>query len=185
MTDRVLSLLKEVKLLALDCDGVMTDGTVLVGTATLGSELQQMTGTTGIELARFSCRDGAGIQALIETGVPVIMITNQRSEYVAVRGKKLRNINGRDDRKFAYFCKVGNKPQCLLDYLARHHPEITPDQVCYVGDDLSDIAIMKIVGLPIAVKDAQPEAKEVALHITEKAGGCGAVREICDLIRKA
>ena len=65
------------------------------------------------------------------------------------------------------------------------HAEIHPAKVCYMGDDLGDIAIMKMVGLPVAVKDAQPEVKEIALYITEKTGGDGAVREVCDLIRKA
>ena len=181
---RTSDLFRNIKLLALDCDGVMTDGTTLVGTATFGSELQQMTGATGIELARFNHRDGAGIHALIETGVPVIMITSQTSEYVAVRGEKLRRVNGSNDRKFAYFHQVKNKVQCLLDYLAKHHSEISPDHVCYVGDDIGDIAIMRTVGLPVAVQDAQPEVKEVALYITEKAGGRGAVREVCDLIMK-
>ncbi len=182
--DQRIDQFKKVKLLALDCDGVMTDGTTLVGTATFGSELQQMTGATGIELARFSHRDGAGIHALIETGVPVVMITSQTSEYVAIRGEKLKKVNGGDDRKFTYFHRVRNKVQCLLNYLVRYHPEITPSQVCYVGDDIGDIAVMKTVGLPVAVQDAQPEVKEVALYITERAGGDGAVREICDLIRQ-
>src|SRR3989344_892397 len=184
-TNRASNLFEKVKLLALDCDGVMTDGTTLVGTATFGSDLQKMTGTTGIELSRFNHRDGAGIHAIIELGIPVIMITGQTSQYVAVRGKKLWKLNGQDDKKFAYFCAVENKPACLLDYLAKHHPEISPDQVCYMGDDIGDIAIMKMVGLPVAVSDAQPETKEAALYITEKAGGGGAVREICDLIRPA
>ncbi len=185
MTDQILSLFKKVKLLALDCDGVMTDGTTLVGTATLGSDLQKMTGATGIELSRFNHRDGAGIHAIIEQGIPVIMITGQTSQYVAVRGEKLWKLNGQDDKKFAYFCAVENKPACLLNYLSRHHPEISPDQVCFMGDDLGDLAIMKMVGLPVAVSDAQPEAKEAALYITERAGGDGAVREVCDLIRQA
>ena len=77
-----------------------------------------------------------------------------------------------------------NKVQCLIDYLAKHHPEISLDQICYMCDDIGDISIMKAVGLPIAVQDAQPEAKEVALHITDRAGGNGAVREVCDLIMK-
>jgi len=183
-TNHSSDLFKNIKLLALDCDGVMTDGTTLVGTATLGSDIQKMTGATGIELARFNHRDGAGIHALIETGVPVIMITSQRSEYVKVRGEKLRKANGSDDRRFAYFYQIENKVQCLIDYLAKHHPEISLDQVCYMGDDIGDISIMKAVGLPIAVQDAQPEAKEVALHITDRAGGNGAVREVCDLIMK-
>ena len=64
----------------------------------------------------------------------------------------------------------------------KYHPDVSPDKVCYVGDDIGDIEIMKVVGLPVAVKDAQPEAKEVALYVTEKTGGYGAVREVCDLI---
>ena len=184
-TDQAESLFKKVRLLVLDCDGVMTDGTTLVGTATLGSDLEKMTGATGIELARFNHRDGAGIHTLIESGVPVIMITSQRSEYVAVRGKKLFQANGSDDKRFAYFYQVSDKVKCLRDYLTKHHPEINLGQVCYVGDDIGDISIMKVVGLPIAVQDAQPEVREVALHITERAGGDGAVREICDLIMEA
>ncbi|OGN32514.1 MAG: hypothetical protein A3I92_01930 [Candidatus Yanofskybacteria bacterium RIFCSPLOWO2_02_FULL_43_10b] len=184
-TDQVLNLFQNIKLLALDCDGVMTDGTTLVGTAQFNSELQKMGGATGLELARFNHRDGAGIHALIESGVPVIMITSQRSAYVANRGEKLFEANGRDPRKFYYFYRVDSKPECLLNYLAECHAEIHPAKVCYMGDDLGDIAIMKMVGLPVAVKDAQPEVKEIALYITEKTGGDGAVREVCDLIRKA
>ena len=184
-TNQTKGLFERVKLLALDCDGVMTDGTTLVGTATLGSDLQKMTGATGIELSRFNHRDGAGIHALIESGVPVIMITSQKSEYVAVRGEKLFQANGRDSKKFAYFYKVEDKPECLLEYLKTHHPEITPDQVCFVGDDLGDIPIMKMVGLPVAVKDARPEVKELARYITKKTGGNEAVREVCDLIIQA
>ena len=180
----LLDLFSRVKLLALDCDGVLTDASVLAGTGTRGSNLYATAGLTGIELARFNHKDGQGIDTLTKIlGIPVIIISNQTSQYVEMRGNKIKA--GRSDKIFAYFLNVKDKVKCLIDYLNANHPEIGLDEVCFVGDDLGDLNIMKVVGIPVTVQDGSDENKKLALYTTEKSGGNGAVREVCNLIRKA
>lgn len=149
-----------VKLIALDFDGVMTDGRVIVG-------------TDGIESVVCSHADGQGIETIEKNGPHVVVISGQKSGYVDARCQKM---------KIDFFRGEKNKPERLRAYLAEKHPDISLSQVCFVGDDRSDLEVMKIVGFPVAVANATDEIKNLAKWVTSQSGGAGAVREVCDLL---
>ena len=110
-----------------------------------------------------------------EAGIHVVFVTKQRSGYVDARCFKL-----------GIPCvKVSDKLAGLQSWLNEKHPDISLDEVCYMGDDISDLPVLRAVGFPATVADALPEAKLVSLHITKRDGGDRAVREVCDLILEA
>lgn len=152
-----------VRLFAFDCDGVLTDGHVIAS-------------SDGVEAAVFSHRDGQGVEAVRKAGVCTVMISSQRSDYVDARGKKMQ---------IDFFKGIKDKLECLKGYLKDQNPQITLDEVCFVGDDLSDHEVMSVVGYPAAPADAIAEIRTIAKHVTTRFGGHGAVREICDLIIEA
>jgi len=157
----LLEKFRKIKLLVLDCDGVLTDSYVYVS-------------NDGNESCRFSHRDGKGIQLVREMGVEVVVITSQKSPYVKKRCDKM----GVEYRQ-AITDKLGNLRDMLED------KKMCLQDVCFVGDDVSDIAVMNNVGLAIAVADAEEEVKKIAAYITERKGGEHAVREVCHLILEA
>lgn len=158
-----LTKLNQIKLLALDFDGVLTPAKVIVS-------------ASGDESVVCSHRDGQGIESVRKAGVPVIVISGQRSLYVEKRCNKM----GID-----FFQNIKDKPACLLEYLKEKQPGVTTEDVCFIGDDASDLAVMSVVGVPIAVADGTEEVKQCALGITSRNGGEGAVREVCDAIIEA
>ncbi len=168
---RIIAKLAQVKLLALDCDGVLTDNYIYVDNA-------------GNESSRFSHYDGHGIRALRESGVMVVVISGQISPYVKRRCEKMG---------LPCIQEVSDKLETLGELLCAEQifqmppliKNVSPREVCFVGDDTNDIGIMSYVGVPIAVANAMPEVKKIAAYVTEKNGGEGAVREVCDLIIEA
>ncbi|MBF0425800.1 MAG: HAD hydrolase family protein [Magnetococcales bacterium] len=149
-----------VRLLALDVDGVLTDG----GLYYLDHE--------GLEAKRFHARDGLGIRLLLESGLLVGWITARRSELVAKRARELGIT----------FLHQGahDKWRCLRDQL--RGLSLEPDQCAYMGDDLVDLAVMQRVGLAAAPGDAHPEAIRAAHWVASEGGGRGAVRALIDTI---
>jgi len=157
-----LPLAKEIRLLLLDVDGVLTDGSIVYGNA-------------GAELKSFNIKDGFGIRLLREAGVEVGIITARRSEAVERRAQ---------DLKLAHVYQgVGNKIEAFAEILAAQ--KLTPQQVAYMGDDWLDLPLLSRVGLAVTVADGVAEVKAVAHYVTRQAGGCGAVRELCELIIEA
>lgn len=152
---------KDVLLLALDFDGVMTDGKVTVR-------------EDGLESVTCSRRDSLGISMLRKIGVTVVVISKERNPVVAMRCQKL---------KIECFSGIDDKPTILETLLAREG--LDPRHACYVGDDVIDVECMKIVGIGVAVADAVRQAKEAADYVTTARGGDHAVREVCDLILDA
>ncbi len=151
-----------IKLVILDVDGVMTDGRIIIH-------------DDGSETRIFDIKDGLGTVALQMLGVEVAIITSKKSGAVARRAEELRIKRFHEGvRK-----KVPVYEQMLEEM------GITDEEVCYVGDDLNDLGMMKRVGLPVAVADAVPEIKAVARYVTKAPGGRGAVREVAELILKA
>lgn len=154
--------LRGIRILILDVDGVMTDGRIYMN-------------DHGEETKAFNVKDGYGIRMLLDAGIDVAIITGRQSGVVDQRAKDL-GINlvyqGVKDKMSA--CKK------LLQEM-----RLTEDQACYMGDDLPDLPPLRYVGLPVAVADAVKEVCEAALYVTEKIGGNGAVREVCELILKA
>jgi 3-deoxy-D-manno-octulosonate 8-phosphate phosphatase (KDO 8-P phosphatase) len=153
---------KKIKLLILDIDGVMTDGRIVYG-------------IYGEELKFFDVQDGFGITLLHRAAIKSVIITAKRSRIVKTRAKDLKIIKAYQG--FPDKLTVFNK---MLKTF-----KVTPDEICFIGDDLIDIPILKRVGFAVAVPNAVEEVKGVAHYITSKVGGRGAVREICDLILKS
>jgi len=148
-----------IRLLALDVDGVLTDGRLYYDQA-------------GNELKAFYTRDGLGIKSLQRFGIRVALITGRNSAIVTHRAAEL-------DIDLVYQ-GCGNKLDAFDDLLIR--AAVREEQICYAGDDWVDIPLLKRAGLSVAVADADPVVKSHAHWVTERAGGKGAVREICDLI---
>ena len=153
---------KQVKLLLLDVDGVLTDGNLIYS-------------STGEETKRFNTQDGLGIRLLQESGVEVGIITARTSEVVARRAEELKCTHlyqGKFDKLTAY-------EQILKETGLR------PMHTAYMGDDLIDLPILNRVAFSAAPANAVVEIRQRVHYITERAGGSGAVREVCDLILEA
>jgi 3-deoxy-D-manno-octulosonate 8-phosphate phosphatase (KDO 8-P phosphatase) len=151
--------IKQLKLLILDVDGVLTDGRLFFD--------QQ-----GNEYKCFHARDGHGLKLLKQTGVEIAVISGRSSPTVDLRMKNLgieHVYQGHENKRMAF--------QEILQNL-----QLSPNQVAHVGDDLLDLPIMTQVGFAIAVQDANFAVKQYADWCTQTLGGQGAVREVCDLI---
>jgi 3-deoxy-D-manno-octulosonate 8-phosphate phosphatase (KDO 8-P phosphatase) len=153
---------KKIKILLLDVDGVLTDGRIIYD-------------SKGRDLKLFDVHDGMGVYSLYRAGIKTIIVTAKRSEAIKPRA--------RDMHVAEVFADVSPKSAILARILKKY--SVTKDEVCFVGDDLVDLGLMKLVGLPVAVFNACPEIKQVAGYITIKHGGRGAVREIAELILKS
>ena len=148
-----------VKLVILDVDGVMSDGRIVVD-------------DNGVESRNFDIKDGLGVVALQMSGVECAIITSKKSGAVRHRAEELKI------KRFHEGVRKKTEPhEAMLKEMG-----ITDEQVCYVGDDLVDLSLMKRVGFPVAVADAVDEVKQVAAYTTRARGGHGAVREVAELI---
>lgn len=162
MNNELIEKAKKLKLLILDVDGVLTDGKLFFD-------------NDGNEYKSFHARDGHGIKLLRQTGVEVAVISGRKSNSVALRMKSLgiEYVYQGHENKIAAFNEI-------IEKLG-----ISPEQAAHVGDDVLDLPVMSRVGLAIAVQDANFAVKQRADWCTELAGGCGAVREVCDFIMQA
>ncbi len=158
----VLSKLKKIKLLLLDVDGVLTDGGIIYN-------------DNGSETKVFNVKDGLGIRLLMEAGMHLGIITRRRSNALYCRCKDL-GIN--------LICDGVDNKIDVLDTLL-DQTGVSAEEVAFIGDDLPDLALMKIVGLSIAVGDAHKTILDNADMVTSANGGHGAVREVCETILKA
>ncbi|MEP7214467.1 MAG: HAD hydrolase family protein [Acidobacteriota bacterium] len=149
-----------IRLLLMDCDGVLTDGRLYFS-------------ERGEELKVFHVRDGqgladwhkAGFESGIISGRDAGAIITKRAEELGIRFVKVKSSDKRADFK------------SIIEEAG-----VTADQVAFIGDDVGDADLMKLVGLPVAVADAADVAKKEAAYITNKDGGHGAVREVIDLL---
>ncbi len=153
---------RKIKILLLDVDGVLTDGRIIYD-------------SKGRDSKFFDVHDGMGVYALNRAGVKTIIVTAKGSRAIKPRA--------RDMRVAEVFADVSPK-SAILDKILKKY-KVTKEEVCFVGDDLVDLGLMKIVGLPIAVFNACPEIKQASSYITIRHGGRGAVREIAELILKS
>jgi 3-deoxy-D-manno-octulosonate 8-phosphate phosphatase (KDO 8-P phosphatase) len=151
-----------VRLVALDVDGVLTDGGIWYT-------------ERGDELKRFDVRDGQGLVLLREAGVLTAVVTRRHSDIVERRARELGIVEVHQD--------ATDKAAVVSAMLARHG--VPPAEACYVGDDVGDLPAMALVGLPVAVADAVPAVRRAAAYVTRASGGRGAVRELCELILAA
>jgi 3-deoxy-D-manno-octulosonate 8-phosphate phosphatase (KDO 8-P phosphatase) len=153
---------EKIRLLVLDVDGVLTDGSIIYTDA-------------GDEIKRFHVRDGNGIRMVLQAGIEVALITGRRSEAVAHRAKNLNIAQ--------VFQGVRNKLEIFLSL--QTELGVSPAEIAVVGDDLVDLAIMLSAGLAVAVADAPREVQERSHLVTSVPGGHGAVREVCEILLKA
>ena len=154
--------LSAIKLLLLDVDGVMTDGRIIYD-------------NQGNELKAFDVKDGHGLKMLQRAGITVGIITGRSSDLVARRAAEL----GID----ILYQKALNKLEPYLEILSEQG--LADRQVAYVGDDIVDLPVLRRVGFGVTVADANPEVLPLVDYVTQRPGGRGAVREVCDLLLKA
>ena len=153
---------KHIKVLLLDVDGVLTDGTLLYS-------------STGEEFKAFNTLDGFGITLLNESGIATGIITARESAMVSRRAKEL---------KMAHVCQgARNKSEPFRRILKEHG--LKPFEIAYMGDDWLDLPLLTKVGLAIAPANGADEVKERVHYVTPRAGGHGAVRDACNLILEA
>ncbi|MUL38108.1 KdsC family phosphatase [Gloeocapsopsis dulcis] len=153
------SRLSQVKLLALDVDGVLTDGGLYY------TEMGQV-------LRKFNIKDGQGIKLLKQAGVEVAIITAKSA---------LSTLNRAQDLGITHtFLGVKDKLAQLKTLCQKLN--ISLSQVAYVGDDVNDIEVLQAVGCPMTVADAMAINQSIAVYITKLPGGQGAVREICEML---
>jgi 3-deoxy-D-manno-octulosonate 8-phosphate phosphatase (KDO 8-P phosphatase) len=160
--ESVINFAKGVKILLLDVDGVLTDGRIVYD-------------SKGRDSKFFDVHDGLGVYLLKKAGVPTILITAKGSGAIMPRA--------RDMRVEAVFADISPKSRVLDRILKKY--KLSASEVCFVGDDLVDLCLMKRVGFPVAVFNACLEIKQAARYITLRQGGKGAVREVAEIILKS
>ena len=158
----LLEKLNSTKLLLLDVDGVLTDGSIIYSDETSESKV-------------FNAKDGLGLKLIMKAGIKVGLVTGRTSKALHRRCRDL-------GIEYLYD-GVRHKAELLDEIAARTN--VKAANTAFIGDDLPDIPIMKRVGLSIAVADAHETVRERSDWTTGAAGGRGAVREVCDALLKA
>lgn len=153
---------KKIKLLILDVDGVMTDGSIILD-------------NKGNELKRFNVRDGHGIKMLGKAGIQTGIITGRKSKVVEIRALELgiTDVFQKVYKKSAVYEKLLKKYRC------------SDENVAFMGDDIVDVELLRRAGLSAVPADADEEAKKYADIKMKNNGGRGAVREFTDMILKS
>jgi len=154
-------LLRSVRLVLLDFDGVLTDNRVIVS-------------ESGEESVVCSRADGIGIARLRSHGVPCCVVSSEENAVVERRCEKL-----------GVRCFRGVKSKVEVAATLGAELGVPPEEMLFVGNDVNDLDLLEFVGLGVAVADAVPEVLQVAGLVLESRGGFGAVREICDLVAGA
>lgn len=148
-------------MLVLDFDGVLTDDRVLLG-------------EDGAEFVMCSRSDGMGLARLKAAGLPVMILSSETNPVVSARARKLG---------LPVEQGVCDKAAALRRLVETHG--VTLAEVAYVGNDVNDVACLRLAGLAVTPADARPEACACAHHVLDACGGRGAVRELCDALLSA
>lgn len=159
MTTPDAATLDAIRLVVFDVDGVFTDGRLYLA-------------DDGTESKAFHTQDGYGVRRLLGSGIDVAVISGRNSRAVIRRMQELgvRHVyQGCKDKVHQF--------EQLLEQL-----NLEPHNAAFVGDDLPDLQLLRLVGLPVAVANAVDEVKSECALVTAASGGAGAVREVCDLI---
>ena len=154
-------IMNDITTFVFDVDGVLTDGSVFVT-------------SEGEILRTMNIRDGYAMKAAVESGYNICVISGGSNEGVRVRLRNLGITN--------IHLGCPDKVETFKDYIELHN--IKPEQVLYMGDDIPDYHVMKLVGLPTCPQDASPEIKVISKYISHKNGGKGAVREVIEQVLK-
>lgn len=151
-----------IRLFAMDVDGILTDGRVYVASG-------------GGESKAFSVLDGLGLARIREAGIDVAWISGRSSGATSARAEELkisRLVQGRNE-----------KDACLREIL--EETGFAPEEACYMGDDVIDIPAIRLAGIGVTVPEASAAVQASADFVTVRAGGFGAVREVCDRLLAA
>ncbi|MBR6164186.1 HAD-IIIA family hydrolase [bacterium] len=149
----------KIKALVMDVDGVLTDGSLTFD-------------DNGVEYKTFSAKDGQGIVMLNKAGYLTAIISARASKVVQFRAEMLGITKVYLNKK--------NKLETLKEFMEEYN--LQSSEIAYIGDDLPDLEILKTIGLSACPSDAVEEVRQCAKFISQKGGGKGAVRELCDLI---
>jgi len=161
VADRTVALAHaaRIRLLCVDVDGVLTDAGMYYG-------------PDGEVLKKFNTRDGMGLARVRDAGVSVAIISGEDNAIVHARAAKLKIDE--------VFCGATDKRLAIEELCTRYHLDMS--EVAFIGDDLNDLSALGCVGLPCAVADAAEPVKAIATYVTQKRGGDGAVRELCEFL---
>jgi 3-deoxy-D-manno-octulosonate 8-phosphate phosphatase (KDO 8-P phosphatase) len=160
------ALARSIRLVGLDVDGVMTDGGIYLGAAD----------GRPVELKRFEIQDGLGVHLMQRAGLRVAIITGRVSESVRLRAIELDIDDVAQDPR-------AQKLPAFLSMLDRHG--IAPSEAAFMGDDFPDLAVLRLVGLPVAVGNAVPEIRAACSVQLTRHGGRGAIREFAEALLRA
>ena len=166
MSADVTALAAKIRLLLMDVDGVMTDG-----------KLYNVPGPDGkmAETKGFDSQDGIALQWCAKLGIAAGLISGRVSPATVERATQC---------KFKYIYQGHTEKIPILEEILAD-AKASKDEVAYIGDDLTDVVVMRRVGFAIATANARPEVKAIAHYVTEARGGSGAVRETIEIILKA
>ncbi|MDP8289408.1 MAG: HAD hydrolase family protein [Candidatus Susulua stagnicola] len=160
--ENIKKLFKNVKLLILDVDGVLTKGEIIYD-------------SQGAELKIFNVKDGLGVFLLSKVGIKTIFLSANNSSILKRRAKDMKVVE-----------VIGGilPKESVLGKIKKKY-KVKESEICFVGDDWIDLGLLEKVGVSVAVSDASLAVKKVAKYVTRKKGGEGAVREVVDLIFKS
>lgn len=158
---------RRIRLVALDVDGVLTDGGIYLGATDAGER---------VEMKCFEITDGLGIRLLQEAGIQVAIVTGRESSAVRLRAAELGIEECHQDATAAKLPIVRR----LLERLG-----LEWDEVAFMGDDLADLPVLRRVGLPVTVANGVPEVRAIARWSSSRRGGEGAVRDFAEALLRA
>jgi 3-deoxy-D-manno-octulosonate 8-phosphate phosphatase (KDO 8-P phosphatase) len=161
MDEKTKSIIANIKLLALDVDGVLTDGSIILH-------------HDGTESKQFNLLDGHGIRMWHRAGLKTAFISGRETSATAHRAKQL---------EVAYVFQGCNEKLPVFESLLKQ-TGLDASQVAYMGDDVMDIPLLRRAGFGAAVANAADDVKQYAAYVTKKPGGGGAVREVIEYLLK-
>ena len=159
ISKKILQKCKKIKLVITDVDGVLTDGGMYYS-------------EKGEEFKKFNAIDGMAVELLRKQGIKTVFMTKENSQIAKQRGKKVQVA--------AVFVNIVNKEKLLSKIC--HRFRVNPEEIAYIGDDVNDVKIMKLVGFSAAPINGLHQVKKIADYICKSRGGEGAFREFTDLI---
>ena len=162
MNKNILNRAKKIKLVITDVDGVLTDGGMYYT-------------ASGDVMKRFHVRDGMGVTLLRENNIPTIIITKEQTPMVKQWAKRMKIKR--------LFDGVKQKEKILQRICTQF--KVKQDEIAYIGDDINDVELLKMVGFSAVPKDAISIAKNNSNYICKKKGGEGALREVAEIILSA